>query len=110
MKEKEKLSCNRRQFMKTATKGALASAVAVTGFPTIVTASVLGKNAPGNRLNIGAIGAGRIGSFADMPGVLYWDSINERFRNDDEANTMLSRAQRWPYQIDPMYDVKTLTE
>ena len=28
---------------------------------------------------------------------LYWDPIKERFRNDDEANAMLSRPQRFPY-------------
>lgn len=28
---------------------------------------------------------------------LYWDPIRERFRNDDEANSMLSRPQRYPY-------------
>jgi hypothetical protein len=30
---------------------------------------------------------------------LYWDPIKERFKNDDEANSMLSRPQRWPYVI-----------
>jgi len=30
---------------------------------------------------------------------LYWDPQKERFRNDDEANAMLSRPQRWPYGI-----------
>lgn len=34
-----------------------------------------------------------------LPRRLYWDPIRERFRNDDEANRMLARAQRWPYQI-----------
>jgi myo-inositol 2-dehydrogenase/D-chiro-inositol 1-dehydrogenase len=34
-----------------------------------------------------------------LPRRLYWDSIRERFRNDDEANRLLARAQRWPYQI-----------
>ncbi|MCP3929360.1 MAG: Gfo/Idh/MocA family oxidoreductase [Bacteroidetes bacterium] len=28
---------------------------------------------------------------------LYWDPIRERFKNDDEANAMLSRPQRYPY-------------
>lgn len=31
---------------------------------------------------------------------LYWDPILERFKNDDEANAMLSRPARFPYQID----------
>jgi hypothetical protein len=30
---------------------------------------------------------------------LYWDPQRERFRNDDEANAMLSRPQRPPYAI-----------
>jgi predicted dehydrogenase len=30
---------------------------------------------------------------------LHWDPIQERFKNDDEANAMLSRPQRWPYGI-----------
>jgi len=30
---------------------------------------------------------------------LYWDPIKERFKNDDEANALLSRPQRWPYAI-----------
>ena len=31
---------------------------------------------------------------------LYWDPVLERFKNDDEANAMLSRPARFPYQID----------
>jgi len=34
-----------------------------------------------------------------LPRKLYWDPVNERFRNDDEANSMLSRPQRYPYKI-----------
>ncbi len=34
-----------------------------------------------------------------LPRKLYWDPIRERFKNDDEANAMLSRAQRFPYNI-----------
>ena len=30
---------------------------------------------------------------------LYWNPARERFRNDDEANAMLSRPQRWPWRI-----------
>ncbi|MDH5398472.1 MAG: Gfo/Idh/MocA family oxidoreductase [Cyclobacteriaceae bacterium] len=32
-----------------------------------------------------------------IPRKLYWDPINERFKNDDEANATLSRPQRYPY-------------
>jgi hypothetical protein len=30
---------------------------------------------------------------------LYWDPMKERFKNDDEANAMLSRPQRPQYAI-----------
>ncbi len=39
------------------------------GFPTIVPASVLGGNAPGNQIIVGAIGTGRISRVHDMPGI-----------------------------------------
>lgn len=42
-----------------------------------------------------------------LPRKLYWDPVNERFKNDDEANAMLSRAQRWPWQITQEYDLKS---
>jgi predicted dehydrogenase len=34
-----------------------------------------------------------------LPRKLYWDPQKERFRNDDEANAMLSRPQRPPYAL-----------
>lgn len=34
-----------------------------------------------------------------LPRKLYWDPINERFKNDDKANAMLSRPQRYPYKL-----------
>jgi hypothetical protein len=34
-----------------------------------------------------------------LPRKLYWDPLRERFRNDDEANGMLSRPQRPPYAL-----------
>ncbi|RPI21117.1 MAG: gfo/Idh/MocA family oxidoreductase [Acidobacteria bacterium] len=30
---------------------------------------------------------------------LYWDPAREHFKNDDQANSMLSRAQRWPWGV-----------
>ncbi|MBB4080679.1 putative dehydrogenase [Lewinella aquimaris] len=32
-----------------------------------------------------------------VPGKLHWDPINERFKDNDAANRMLSRSQRYPY-------------
>ena len=34
-----------------------------------------------------------------LPRKLYWDPVNERFKNDDEANAMLSRPERYDYSI-----------
>lgn len=34
-----------------------------------------------------------------VPRKLYWDPVNERFQDDDEANSMLSRPQRSPYSV-----------
>lgn len=61
---------SRRSFLDMSAK---AAAVAV-GFPTIVPASVLGKNAPSNRINVAAIGTGRISRGHDMPGVWQYDN------------------------------------
>jgi len=35
-----------------------------------------------------------------LPRKLYWDPENERFKDNDEANAMLSRPQRHPYSVD----------
>ncbi len=69
----EKKSFNRRDFMKTGIKGGVATTLAMTGFPTIVPASVFGKNAPSNQLNIAAIGVGRISRDHDMAETLKYD-------------------------------------
>jgi len=55
---------SRRTFLKTSL-----GAAAAVGFPTIVPSTVLGQDAPSNRINIGAIGVGRISRVHDMPGV-----------------------------------------
>ncbi|PSR52557.1 oxidoreductase [Adhaeribacter arboris] len=60
---------SRRSFLKKAVAGTVTSSLAVAGFPTIVPASVFGKNAPSNQINIGAIGTGRISRDHDMPGI-----------------------------------------
>jgi predicted dehydrogenase len=70
---KDKKNYNRRHFVKTAVKATLGTSIALTGFPTIVPASVFGKNAPSNRINVGAIGTGRISRDHDMPGVWQYD-------------------------------------
>ena len=54
----------RRSFLKMS-----AGAVAAASFPAIVPASVMGQKSPSNRINIGAIGVGRISRSHDLPGI-----------------------------------------
>jgi predicted dehydrogenase len=73
MKKKlEKLS--RRLFLKNTAAG---SAVLLSGtaFPAIVPASVFGKTAPSNKINIGQIGFGRIATTHDLPETLKHDAV-----------------------------------
>jgi predicted dehydrogenase len=60
---------SRRKALGVAAVGLGASSVVAAGFPSIVPAAVLGPNAPSKRVNVGAIGAGRISRTHDMPGV-----------------------------------------
>ena len=64
---------SRRQFLKAAGQGIAASAVTI-GFPAIVPASVFGAASPSNRINIGAIGNGRISRGHDLPGLWKHDA------------------------------------
>src|ERR1044071_2151450 len=63
---------SRREFLNNTVKTALGTSIAL-GFPSIVPASVFGKNAPSNRINVGAIGTGRISRAHDLPGVLQYN-------------------------------------
>ena len=59
---------SRRGFLK-----ASIGAAAAIGFPTIVPASVFGEFSPSNRINVGAIGVGRISRGHDLPGIWQFD-------------------------------------
>lgn len=58
----------RRKFLGDSIKAAVGTGLAIS-FPSIVPASVFGRNAPSNRINVAAIGTGRISRGHDMPGV-----------------------------------------
>jgi predicted dehydrogenase len=73
MRGRRPASASRRDFMAAAGKGIAASAM-LGGFPSIVPASVLGSASPANRLNIGAIGTGRISRGHDLPGIWRYDT------------------------------------
>jgi len=65
------MATTRRDFLKRS----LSTGVGLLVAPTIVPASVFGPNAPSNRINIGAIGTGRISRDHDMPGVWKYDDV-----------------------------------
>jgi predicted dehydrogenase len=72
MKKRKQSTVSRREFLNNSIKTAIGTSIAMS-FPSIVPASVFGKNAPSNRINVGAIGAGRISRGHDMPGVWRYD-------------------------------------
>ncbi|MBD0276915.1 MAG: Gfo/Idh/MocA family oxidoreductase [Flavisolibacter sp.] len=72
MKDQKKSTISRRDFLNHSVKAAVGTSMALS-FPSIVPASVFGKNAPSNRINVGAIGTGRISRIHDMPGVWQYD-------------------------------------
>ena len=59
----------RRGFLKTSAIGAVGAFIA----PIVVPSSVFGAHAPSNRINVGAIGCGRISRDHDMPCILKAD-------------------------------------
>jgi len=69
MRETKSRKLSRRRFLRTG----LGAAAAVS-FPAIVPASVFGQYAPSKRINVGAIGVGRISRGHDMPGILQYDN------------------------------------
>jgi predicted dehydrogenase len=98
-----KRSMSRRKFLGSSIKAALATSAAMSGFPTIVPASVFGKNAPGNRINIGAIGTGRISRGHDLPGVWKYDTVQVMAVCDLDTN----RAEEAKQLVNRYYTGKT---
>jgi len=96
----------RRKLLSDVAKGIGASTVAA-GFPAIVPSSVFGASSPSNRLNIGAIGTGRISRGHDMPGVWKFDTARimavcdlDQHRVDDAktlVNGYYSKQSGKPY-------------
>jgi predicted dehydrogenase len=68
MKKTKTTLSSRRKFLKTSL-----GAAAAAGFPTIVPSSVFGQLSSSNRINIGAIGVGRISRGHDLPGIWKYD-------------------------------------
>jgi predicted dehydrogenase len=99
MKHKTKTTVSsRRAFLKTSL-----GAAAAAGFPTIVPSSVFGQASPSNRINIGAIGVGRISRVHDLPGIWKYDQANIMAVCDLDAN----RVELGKALINGYYSKKT---
>src|SRR5215831_17178774 len=90
---------SRRKFLVNAGKASLGAAIAVN-FPTIVPASVLGKNAPGNLINVASIGCGRISTSHDMTGIARYSGARIRAVCDIDRN----RAAAGPAAVRRNYE------
>ena len=74
----------RRSFIEKTT----ISSAAMVGIPSIVPATVFGKNAPSNRINIGQIGCGRIARSHDLPETMIYDVSNVMAVCDLDSNRL----------------------
>jgi predicted dehydrogenase len=89
---------SRRGFLKTSM-----GAAAAIGFPTIVPSSVLGEFSPSNRINVGAIGVGRISRGHDLPGIWQFDQARIMAVCDLDSN----RVEEGKLLINEYYGKKT---
>jgi predicted dehydrogenase len=96
--KKEIALSSRRTFLKTSL-----GAAAAAGFPTIVPSSVFGQLSPSNRINVGAIGVGRISRGHDLPGIWKYDQARIMAVCDLDAN----RVEQGKTLINGYYSKKT---
>ncbi|MBX3253645.1 MAG: Gfo/Idh/MocA family oxidoreductase [Chitinophagaceae bacterium] len=95
---KNKIKSTRRSFISNTIKGTAGVAM-LAGVPTIVPATVFGKYAPSNRINVGAIGAGRIARDWDIPGVMKQEAARVLAVCDLDSN----RVQHGKKLVDDFY-------
>lgn len=91
--DKQQKQLNRRTFIKQTAAGS-AVLMAASVFPSIVPASVFGKNAPSNRINVGQIGFGRIAKSHDLPEILKHDYARVMAVSDLDRNR-LAAGKEW---------------
>src|SRR5690349_6411089 len=89
---------SRREVLKAGLRGAAAA-----GLPLLVPASVLGQFAPSKRINVGAIGVGRISRIHDLPGILKYDQARVIAVCDLDAHRVVEGKQL----INDYYSKKT---
>jgi hypothetical protein len=89
---------SRRGFLKTGM-----GAAAAIGFPTIAPATISGQLAPSKRINVGAIGVGRISRVHHMPGILQFDRARIVAVCDQDAHRMEDGKK----SVNDVYTAKT---
>ncbi|MEO8111529.1 MAG: Gfo/Idh/MocA family oxidoreductase [Ginsengibacter sp.] len=99
MKKEKQSKINRRKFIANTVKASVGSAIAIN-FPTIVPASVLGKNAPSNLINVASIGCGRISVSHDMTAIAQYPGARIRAVCDLDKN----RADAGPAAVKNNYE------
>ena len=93
---------SRRNFLKRTVK-LTAGTIALANFPSIVPASVFGKNAPSNKINIGQIGCGRIARTHDLFETFKYDHAHIMAIADVDSN----RLQAGKKLVEGWYTKKT---
>ena len=99
----KRTSISRRKFIETSVKTSFAASFAINGFPEIVPSTVFGRSAPGNKINIGQIGFGRIASTHDLPETLKYDAARVVAVADLDSRRLLQGKK----YIDEFYAKKT---
>lgn len=89
----------RRRFLKHS----LISAAGTIVLPVIIPSHVRGKNAPGDKINVGQIGLGRIATTMDLPGVMRRDNARVIACSDLDRNRLAAGKN----QIDQYYAKQT---
>jgi myo-inositol 2-dehydrogenase / D-chiro-inositol 1-dehydrogenase len=89
----------RRNFLKST----MTSVTGTIVIPTIIPSSVLGKNPPSDKINVGQIGLGRIATTMDLPGVMRRDIARVIACSDLDSN----RLKAGKDIIDKYYAKKT---
>jgi hypothetical protein len=85
MKKEQKSTISRRKFINNTAKTAVGTAIAAN-FPMIVPASVFGKYAPSNLINVASIGCGRISITHDMTAIARYAGARIRAVCDVDKN------------------------
>src|SRR5436190_14919490 len=125
MEKQQKPSVSRRKFLTDSAKASIGTAIA-WNFPTIVPASVFGKNAPSNRINVASIGCGRISTGHDMTEIARYagariiavcdldknraDAAPQAVRNNYSKATKENGGLKGDWDIKVYYDYKELLE